>query len=636
MVTWDPRTVGVFALTLLVQHGVALAAAAQKGCRALNLQPEVLAPAVASYRMVARLEPERHRIVGTSTMRWQNPSDREASELYLHAYLNAFAHPRTRFMRMQSGRHSLSGGITSPGGLTITRLVARELGNADLLPLIDKHSPNDPEDATDLRVALPSPVAAGASLTIDVEFLASLPSLVERSGFSGTFYAVTQWFPKIARRDSGGTWHHFPYEPLAEFSSDFGDYDVTLDVPSAYVIAAPGIATPENAAADRRREHYCLTGVHDFAWFAWDQFVVTETKVGPIALRHYSSRDQAPNARSIFDTLRFGLGYFSEQFFPYPYSSLTVVHPPDRASAAGAMEYPQLITTGGPWYLSMLGVQATHAVALHELGHQWFYGMLASDEYLSPVLDEGLASWAEANALGERFAAGSSFDSTWFKISESALRRVQARRYARHGPLDLRAGDFGDFDSLAGRIYARFPTLLETIGRVYGAQQLALALRAYARQYRFRHPTPTDFLEAVRPHLQPRAFAALSTSLTSDGWVDYAVSRVTSTWVPDANQYSNRVLIERRGTLDFPVLLEVQFADGHVTRRHLESVDLVNWIEWPHRSPLVVATIDPDRRITIDDDIENQTVRIDPPPPQARLAATLHLIASGLLSLGWP
>jgi hypothetical protein len=635
MVIGAPRTLGAIALMLLTTAPAAMAADATPSCAT---QPNVNLGLndVASYRIVATLDPERHQVTGTATIRWRNQSDKQAGELYLHAYLNAFAHPRTRFLRAISEGRGSAATRMSPGGLNITRFVAHEFGDADWLPYLEAHSPDDPDDATDLRVALPFPVGPAQTLTLNLEFQATLPSLVQRSGFSGTFHAVTQWFPKIARHDNNGIWHHFPYTSLAEFSSDFGDYDVTIDVPAAFVIAAPGIALPMPARPGRRQQRYCLTNVHDFAWFAWDQFLVTTAKAGPVEIRHYASRDQTETAAITLETLRWGLQHFGERFFPYPYPSLTVVHPPDSASSAGGMEYPQLITTGGPWYLSQLGLRSAESLSLHELAHQWFYGMLASDEYLYPVLDEGLTSWAEADALGSRFLAGSTFDTTWFKISEAAARRVYARRYSRRGPLAIPANAFGDFATLVGRVYARFPTLLETLDRVYDDQQLVVALRAYAQQYRFGHPTPTDFLESIRPHLQPGAYAALSTALFSDGWVDFAVRRVTSTRLANSGGYSNRILVERRGTLDLPVLLEVEFADGHVARRRLESVDSNSWIDWSHSSPVVVATIDPDQRVTIDEDLENQTIRLEQRPALGRLATALHLAGSALWSLGWP
>lgn len=635
---FTPASLSMSIVTLVLLGLPAPALAAELTAHVACPQPLARAGAqsVASYRVFASLDPDRHRVAATAIIRWQNPSLVPTDELYLHAYLNAFAHPRTRFLRTGSRGRRFSVALAAPGGLALTRLVARELGNVDLLPQVAAYSPGDPDDATDLRIQLPAPIAPGAMLTLDLDFQANLPALVERSGYSGSFHAVTQWFPKLAYRDRDGTWHHFPYAPLAEFSSDFGDYDVTLDVPSNFVVAAPGVASVEPAAPNRRRERYCVGNAHDFAWFAWDRFVLTKARAGVVELRHYASSEQTANAIATLDAARWGLDYFGVLLGPYPYESLTIVHPPDRALAAGGMEYPQLIATGGSWLLPYLGFRATQAVAMHELAHQWFYGIVASDEYLDPVLDEGLASWAESKALDARFGIGSTYDSNWFRFTEAATRRVQARKYSRSGPLALTAGEFADFPALSARIYSRFPTLLETLERVYGHETIVAAIRAYVEQYWFGHPTPRDFLAAVGPHLPARAVDTLSRALFTDGWVDFAVTRITSTQTDAPPVYANRILIERHGTLDLPVQLEVVFSDGRRARRQVDSVSSSSWIDWPDPSPIVAATLDPDHRITIDDNLDNQTLRIAKRPVSIRLAAALHHLLSAILSLGWP
>lgn len=624
---------GVAAVFLLWQS---LAAAV--GCPdAAGVESSVpTAAPIASYRIIGSLDPERHVISGSVVIRWRNPSRSEISELFLHAYLNAFAHTRTRFLRASYDAHRVPASLGVPGSLSITSIVAPEFGKLDLLPGLAKHTPNDPEDSSDLRLQLPFTLAPAATLTLEVTFTATLPALIERSGFSGTFHAVAQWFPKLARLDENGRWHHFPYEPLAEFDSDFGTYDVTLDVPAQYTIAAPGIVDLETTGPGRRREHYCVSPAHDFAWFAWDKFVLDKARVGSVEIRHYASRDQTRNAQLTLETLRWGLEYFGRRYFPYPYSSLTIVHPPDAARAASGMEYPLLIATGGPWYLPYLGIRATESVTLHELAHQWFYGVVASDEYSYPVLDEGLASWAETQALRARFGMGSAVDTTWFKLSESAFRHVQARRYSRRGPAAIAANDFGDFGSVVGRVYARLPTLLETIQATYGGTGLDEALRAYATAYRFRHPTPANFLDSLQPHLHPSAHHALSVALLSDGWVDYSVTKVSSRWIPESGIFSNRILVERRGTLDFPVQLEVAFTNGEVVRRHFDSLEASNWIDWSYSSPVLAATIDPDHHISIDDNLENQTIRSERQVWHVRLASTLHLFLSAIGALNWP
>lgn len=632
---WRCSIQGAFASCILLLSSIAVAFPTSPECPTRQVD-DAQNVRVASYRIVASLDTTTHRVDARSRIHWINPSNTPTNELYLHAYMNAFSHPKTRFMRFGSHGRSGTAALSAFGNVVISRLVAHHVETVDLLPFLAPHSPADPDDATDLRIALPFEVSPGQSLTLDLDFQVALPSLLERAGFSGSFHAIAQWFPKLARRDRAGAWQHFAYHALAEFSSDFGDYDVTLDTPEAFVVAAPGALASSVRSAGRRIERYCVSNVHDFAWFAWDRFVVSKSQAGPVQIRHYAPPNHERNAAATLDTAIWGLHYYGARYSAYPYRNLTIVHPPDEARGAAGMEYPQLITTGGPWYLPYLGARAVDSVTLHELAHQWFHGVVATDEYLWPVLDEGLASWAEIDALAARYPSASILQSRFLSISEAAYRRVLARSATRRGPLAIPAEAFGDFSRVAAQIYARFPTLLETISRVYAPTVVQQALDAYVRTHRFSAPDPKDFVDAVRHWLPAAATAAIASALFEDGWVDYAVTRIDAYPKLTGGEFVNRVLLERRGSFDLPVFIEFVFADGHVARRRLESVGSTTWIEWPRGSPLVCVTIDPDHLITIDDDLGNQTLRVDRRPFLGRLAGMLHVIFSTVWTLGWP
>jgi hypothetical protein len=590
---------------------------------------------IASYTITARLDERTHVVTGRGTIRWQNPSAKPTSELYLHAYLNAFRNERTRFMR--DGR--TTGRSRAPwlgsGELRVHWLRARELGGVDLWPKRDPHSPGDPDDDTDVRLALPSEMPGNGTLTLDVEFEARLPQLVERAGYVDQFHAVTQWFPKVARRTSEGEFRHFAYSAVAEFSADFGDYDITIDVPANYVVAAPGQPISQTTARGRTQSRYRSEHVHDFAWFAWDGFVEQRDTVGAVAVRHYGSRDQAGNAKTTFETLRWAMPRFGEAFFPYPYCSLVVVHPPDNAQASGGMEYPGLIVTGGPWYLASTSIRFIESLTLHELAHQWFYGVVASDEYLHPVLDEGLTSYVEARALQERFASGSAWSTRWFEISEAVTRRALARKHRVAAPLARSAVQFGDFSNLTAEIYARTATLLETLGNVYGSSGLDAALRAYAMRQRFGHPVPEDLVDAVSRHLGDGAKTALTTALYQGGWVDFAV-RFLEPPRRSAAGFRTRVHLGREGTLDLPVVIEAELEDGRTLRRQLEHVASDEWLDWDTARPIRSVTIDPDGAITIDADLANHTFRRPPRKRPARLVAFVHGLVTAALGAVLP
>ena len=121
--------------------------------------------------------------------------------------------------------------------------------------------------------------------------------------------------------------------------------------------------------------------------------------------------------------------HLNRRYGRYPYPTLTVVHPPEGAANAGGMEYPTLITTGGPWFAPYSGVHGIQAVTVHELGHQWFYGLVATNEHDYPFLDEGLNSFAEYDALKARYGEGSLVSFFGLNVaSESLVDRLGTHR----------------------------------------------------------------------------------------------------------------------------------------------------------------------------------------------------------------
>lgn len=597
------------------------------------------AEAVASYTLHARLDPERHEVTAKGTITWKNTSRVEARELWLHLYLNAFKNEKTLFLRSPFGAGRRASRATDWGYVDVKSLVARELGGADLWPGAARHTPGDPDDQTDIRVPLPSPVAPGAVLTLDVEFVAKLPSIVERTGFAGRYHFVAQWFPKLARREADGTWVHFPFHPQAEFYADFGRYRVTLDVPREMVVGATGRRVSERVEGGRQIAVYEAENVHDFAWTAWDDFRELSAVVDGVAVRVLYAPGHRRNAELARDTVAFALPFFSRRYGRYPYPVLTVVHPPEAGQNSGGMEYPTLITSGGAWYIGYTGVRAIEAVTVHELGHQWFYGLIATNEQAWPFLDEGLNSYAETLALSERFGKGSMVDTWALTLSVDAVRRAFAPEYAKNEPVALPAAQFASFQDLGALVYTRTAAVLRTFERVYGATALNSALARYTRAYRFGHPGPRHWLAAVADAAGPDAAAMLQTALFERGWVDYRVDTLASVperqpagvfdgegdagrttissgmQAPQQDRWVGQVTVRRDGNLRLPVDIELIAESGERTRRHWDGQSAWVRLDYAGSSPLVAAVVDPEQRVLLDDDLLNNAKSQVPQTP---------------------
>lgn len=602
---------------------LAASAAATKGHAAAA--PLEHAPRVASYTLSAKLDAEQHHLSAHGSIELLNYTDVPLQELYLHLYMNAFKNDRSLFLRSpfgagRSGQHGSKWGY-----IDVKRLYARELG-ADLWPAHSAPTPGDPDDETDVRVPLTQPLQPGKTLTLEVEFEVKLPEVVERTGYVGDYHFVAQWFPKLARLMPDGTFAHFAFHPQSEFAANFGSYDVTLDVPAGEVVGATGQCESAPAAAGRRAVRCRADDVHDFAWTSWKSFQERSERIGGVDVRVLVPPGNARNAEVELDSVRFGLAHFGARFGRYPYPTLTVVHPPEAAGDSGGMEYPTLITTGGPWYTPFSGARAIEAVTIHELGHQWFYGLFASDEHRSPFLDEGLNSYAEHSSLTARYGQGSAFDGFGLQVANEALSRAIAAARGVDEPIAQGAGEFFSFRSLGAIVYSRSASLFSTLERVYGKQNLDLALADYAAFARFRHPEPQHLLDAVRGRLGDGAAKNLQRALFERASVDYQVRDVQSAasdphagvfdeatgrrTVPRSElrppaHWVGHAVVLRHGTLELPVQIELVFDDGHRERRDWNGEGSRYTVSCEGPAKLVGVTVDPEQRVLLDDDLTN-------------------------------
>ena len=251
------------------------------------------------------------------------------------------------------------------------------------------------------------------------------------------YFLVGQWFPKIGvyepagvRQRAAGGWNCHAFHANTEFYADFGNFDVSMTVPSRFVVGATGKRIGETRAGDRTTYRYVQNDVHDFAWTADPRFLVTEftfepgrdvpkgwsalaakelgmteaeIALKPIAVRLLLQKGHERGRERYIASIKNGISYYGLWYGAYPYGTLTVVDPPDDGEGSGGMEYPTFITGGGAnafltrWPMS--GVLGIEIVTIHEFGHQYWYGMVGSNEFEESWLDEGLNDDSEARSM---------------------------------------------------------------------------------------------------------------------------------------------------------------------------------------------------------------------------------------------
>jgi hypothetical protein len=480
-----------------------------------------LSDRVVSYTIDASLDAAKHAVTGKEHMTWRNRSDRPVSSVYFHMYLNAFQNEGSTFFteRKLLTAHGRARGnaVLEKGQWGGIRLQSVAQNGAPLKWSFVHPDGGPATDETVVRIDLAQPVPAGGTLALDIDFLSQLPRVVERTGWWGDFNLVGQWFPKIGVLELPGErgatqvrWNVHEFHFASEFYADFGSYDVHLTVPSDYTVGAVGKleGTPEQKGGTTTY-HYVQNDVHDFAWVAAKGYKTLDgTYTGPgspkVAVRviyppEYAA-SAAPSLKSSIDSI----AYFSRTLGAYPYETLTVVVPPYNAQEAGGMEYPTFFTSEGFKQIEPGTMDETFSdfVNIHEFGHGYFYGILASNEFEEPILDEGLNEYWDNRMLRERkedLVVASPF-TKWLGItphvSGFAFERLSATLFHPADPLAQNSWDRLSISSY-GTVYSRTATAMHDLEERLGRPALEKAFKLYYQRWHFRHPSVADFRAAL-------------------------------------------------------------------------------------------------------------------------------------------
>ncbi len=563
------------------------------------------AVAVADYELKARLDPNTHTVEGSGTITWRNLSSTSINALYVHLYLNAFKDDHSEFLSRRAAGPRGTGRIETFGHIEVSRFVVREMGADNLWPSAQRAFAQNPHDETDMRVPLPSTVEPQQTIHVDITWTTKLPSLVERSGYMGSFHMVAQWFPKIARLEPDGTFNHFPYRHLAEFAADFGTYDVRIDVPAAFTVAASGARLSETMHDMRRHVHHHQASIHDFAFAAFDGFTTTEVKWRDTIIRCFAPKGYSRLAQEQLEASQHTLAQLEAQYGPYPYPILSVVIPPIAAWEAGGMEYPTLITTGGAWYLPQF-VGWSRGLVVHELGHQYFYGLVASDETQWPFLDEGITSYAETLAGDAIWGKSSLFD---FADVQADYRTYARDRALRGGNLEVIAQPAHSFLNgltYGQTVYARTALVLDTFDRAFSPDAMHKVLGRFARRYRYEHPGPAHLLGATRDVLGRDASDALATALFQRGSVDNEVVGLECSLTQHGHEC--HASVARKGSLALPVDVAFIAEDDARTVLIWDGSTSTSVLHHTTPRPIVQVVLDPELKVSLDEDLSNNAI----------------------------
>lgn len=613
----------------------------------------------ANYSIDVRLDAGERRLVGREVLTWRNVSSIETSELRFHLYYNAWRNTESTWMRER--RRGRGGDLHERpeedwGWIDVTALRLLGAGGAppiDLTSRLFHDAPDDgnPHDETVLVAPLPRPVVPDETIRVEIEWTSRIPRAFARTGATGDYFFIAQWFPKIGVLDDAG-WHCRQFHAATEFFADYGVYDVRITVPAGWVVGATGVernVIDDGGGAATHR--YRQADVHDFAWTASPDFLERRARfehptLSDVEIRLLLQPEHAGQADRLFEATRQALRHFGEWFGAYPYEQLTVVDPAWR-SRTGGMEYPTLFTSVTRW-LAPADVALPEDVTVHEAGHQLWYGVVGSNEFEHAWIDEGITTFATARALDAfftehyrstrlfgRFVPWVFRDLPWSRAFDGN-RMAGYRRAARMDAPALPT--WRQWPGTARHItYAKTALWLHTLERHLGWPALRRGLAAFHDRWRYGHPAPDDLFRSIsdaagrdlrwffdQVHGTANVFdygvqALTSRRADSRGMFDEDGGRLRFARRSGGSRYETTVVVRRYGEGIFPVEVLTEFDDGHAERHRWDGAARWKAFTYTREARATRAFVDPDRTLLLDVNRTNNSRALT---PQAGRAAS--------------
>ncbi len=476
-----------------------------------------------NYTLTVKLDDQNHFLSGYETLIYTNNSPDALDKVYMHLWPNAYKNKNTALAKQ----------LARDRNFVLYSTLKEDKGFIDSLDFkVNNEKVNWELDAQNIDIGilyLKQPLQPGQSITITTPFRVKLPSgSISRLGHIGQSYQITQWYPKPAVYDRNG-WHAMPYLTQGEFYSEYGSFDVSITLPKNYVVGATGNlqtaseiawldelsqkAEPADSVSfgaefpessnEWKTIQYKQKNVHDFGWFADKRWIVrkgsvetpyTKTKVTTWAMYTPDNKRVWKNAIEYINDATY---YYSKWNGDYPYTQVTAVD--GTISAGGGMEYPNVTVIGNAGDTLQL-----ETVIMHEVGHNWFYGILGSNERDNAWMDEGLNSFNEDRYLMTKYGSksasiniGAKFLAKSFQLPSfdarnlSQLTYLLTAAYDIDQPLRCHSDDYLSIN-YGANVYKKTAVVFYYLQQYLGEELFDKCMQTYFSQWKFKHPQPAD------------------------------------------------------------------------------------------------------------------------------------------------
>ena len=456
-------------------------------------------------------------------------------------------------------------------------------------------------DDTILDIELPSILLPGDTLNFSFDWHSNIHPHIDRSGWEDDRFDIAQWYPKFVVYDEQG-WHDDPFGDWGEFYGEFGDFTVRFDLPATHVIAATGVVVEGNPGwsavqvdtsqdwdtwiagflpkraeqlaalpdSARRQVVFFAENVHDFAWVCSPDYLYEHQEWNGIDVNVLFTAEEGEKwTRDVAAHGRSAIQWLSENFGPYPWPQISIV----QAMLGGGMEYPMLIMNG----------YESESLIVHEIGHNWFYGLFGNDELDDAWLDEGFTTF-QTRWYQEVKYPRNGYDITRDNITRFENEHLLRQMYLEAGyktlltymaspenePLATRSYDFKGYRSYRENVYTKGSYMLHSLKNYLGEERFKAGMRLYYDRWSLKHVNELRFVKAMEDASGEELDWFFDQWLHTTKLVDYGLGKIT---VQDLGEtgYRSSINVENLGGFFVPIPVTVYSAEGDSVTTHLKN-----------------------------------------------------------------
>jgi hypothetical protein len=347
---------------------------------------------------------------------------------------------------------------------------------------LDGATPGYALDGHRLTVTLPQLLAPGSTINLSMRYRIAIPPKYFSMpyGYLGYQVNLTDWFPFVVPYNGGWVLHD-PWSFGEHLVYESADYDVNLQVLEDGITVAASAPAEENGEWTR----YRLYGARTFVFSASDRYLMSESAVGTVVIRSYYFEGHEGAGKGMLNAAVQAVGLFDAIFVPYPYNSLSVV----ETEVPDGQEYDGLSFLGSNFYDQYGGSNRSNMVSIgvHEIAHNWWFGLVGNDQALEPWLDEAMAVYSE-RIFYERTNA--SYGDWWWNF--------RVNYFSPSGWVDTSVYDGGSYRGYVNATYLTGAYFLEDLRVRMGDQDFYNFLQDYATQYSYKLATGEAFFTVAR------------------------------------------------------------------------------------------------------------------------------------------